>query len=45
MKDLNEIDNNPNEYNDVYIGNLVMDRSGKVEFVPTTDIPIKRVSY
>lgn len=38
---LNEIDNNPNEYNDVYIGNLVMDRSGKVEFVPTTDIPIR----
>ena len=38
---LNEIDNNPNEYNDVYIGNLVMDRAGKVEFVPTTDIPIR----
>ena len=38
---LNEIDNNPNEYNDVYIGNLVMNRSGKVEFVPTTDIPIR----
>ena len=38
---LNEIDNNPNEYNDVYVGNLVMDRSGKVEFVPTTDTPIR----
>ena len=38
---LNEIDNNPNEYNDVYVGNLVMDRSGKVEFVPTTDKPIR----
>jgi hypothetical protein len=38
---LNEIDNNPNEYNDVYIGNLVMDRSGKVEFIPTTDTPIR----
>lgn len=38
---LNEIDNNPSEYNDVYIGNLVMDRGGKVEFVPTTDIPIR----
>lgn len=38
---LNEIDNNPNEYNDVYIGTLVMDKSGKVEFVPTTDTPIR----
>lgn len=38
---LNEIDNNPNEYNDVYVGNLVMDRGGKVEFVPTTDKPIR----
>ena len=38
---LNEIDNNPSEYNDVYVGNLVMDRSGKVEFMPTTDKPIR----
>lgn len=38
---LNEIDNNPNEYNDVYVGNLVMTRDGKVEFVPTTDKPIR----
>ena len=38
---LNEIDNNPNEYNDIYVGNLVMDRGGKVEFVPTTDKPIR----
>ena len=38
---LNEIDNNPSEYNDVYVGNLVMDRSGKVDFVPTTDKPIR----
>jgi hypothetical protein len=38
---LNEIDNNPSEYNDVYVGNLIMDRSGKVEFIPTTDKPIR----
>jgi hypothetical protein len=38
---LNEIDNNPTEYNDVYVGNLVMDRAGKVDFVPTTDKPIR----
>ena len=38
---LNEIDNNPSEYNDVYVGNLVMDKSGKVDFIPTTDKPIR----
>ena len=38
---LNEIDNNPSEYNDVYVGNLVMDRDGKVDFIPTTDKPIR----
>ena len=38
---LNELDNNPSEYNDVYIGTLVMDKGGKVEFVPTNDKPIR----
>ena len=38
---LNEIDNNPSEYNDVYVGNLVMDKNGKVDFIPTTDKPIR----
>lgn len=37
---LNEIDNNPDEYNDVYVGELVQ-KDGKVEFVPTGDIPIR----
>lgn len=38
---INEIDNNPNFFNDVYIGNLVMDKSGNVDFTPTTDTPIR----
>ena len=37
---LNEIDNNPNEYDDVYVGEFTQ-KDGKVEFVPTADIPIR----
>jgi hypothetical protein len=39
---LNQIDNNPNEYDDVYVGNLVMNsKDGSVEFKPTSDQPIR----
>ena len=37
---LNQIDNNPGEYDDVYIGEFVQE-GGEVKFVPTTDIPIR----
>jgi len=38
---LNQLDNNPNEYDDVYVGNLVM-KGGKVEFDPNmTELPIR----
>ena len=37
---LNQLDNNPTEYEDVYVGNLVQ-RDGKVEFENSTDIPIR----
>lgn len=37
---LNQLDNNPSEYDDVYIGELVQ-RDGKVEFNPTGDLPIR----
>ena len=37
---LNELDNNPNEYDDVYVGELVL-KEGKVEFCPTNDLPIR----
>lgn len=38
---INEIDNNPNFFSDVYVGNLIMDKSGNVSFMPTTDVPIR----
>ena len=37
---LNQIDNNPTEYDDVYVGELI-DKGGKIEFNPTVDIPIR----
>lgn len=40
-KRLNEIDNNPNFYDDTYIGDLVLNK-GNVEFSPNTlDMPIR----
>lgn len=39
---LNEIDNNPNFYDDVYVGTLVTNSNGKVEFsINTIDKPIR----
>lgn len=38
---LNQLDNNPNEYDDVYVGELIQNKAGKVEFRPTTDVPIR----
>ena len=41
-KRLNEIDNNPNFFDDVYVGDLTFNKQGKIEFnVITTDIPIR----
>ena len=37
---LNQLDNNPSEFDDVYTGELVQ-RDGKVEFNPTGDLPIR----
>lgn len=37
---LNQIDNNPSEFDDVYVGELVME-GGQVKFVPNVDIPIR----
>lgn len=37
---LNQLDNNPQEFNNVYVGNLVI-HGEKVDFVPTTDLPIR----
>lgn len=38
---LNEIDSNPNFYDDTYIGNLILNKEGKVEFKPSNNIPIR----
>jgi len=39
---LNQIDNNPSEYDDVYVGELVQEGSkGEVKFNPTIDVPIR----
>ena len=41
-KRLNEIDNNPNFFDDVYVGDLTFNKQGKVEFnAITTDTPIR----
>ena len=37
---LNQIDNNPSEYDDVYVGELII-KNGKVEFSPTVDVPLR----
>lgn len=39
---LNQIDNNPNFFDDVYVGELVQDsKTGEVKFSSTIDIPIR----
>ena len=38
---LNQIDNNPSEYDDVYVGEFVLDNKGEVSFKPTNDMPIR----
>lgn len=41
-KRLNEIDNDPSFFDDVYVGDLTFNKAGKVEFNPTTvDMPIR----
>lgn len=38
---INEIDNNPTEFDTVYTGMLQQKSDGSVEFIPTTDVPIR----
>ena len=39
---LNQLDNDPNAFDDVYIGELVQDnKTGEVKFNPTIDLPIR----
>lgn len=38
---ITQLDNNPNEYDDVWCGNLTLDKSGQVKFTPSNDVPIR----
>lgn len=37
-----QLDSDPNAYDDVYVGALVLDKNGEVHFKPTDDIPIRK---
>ena len=39
---LQQLDLDPRAFDDVYVGALVIDKSGEVEFKPTSDDPIRR---
>ena len=38
---LNQLDNNPTEYNDVYTGDLIVDKRGLISFAPSSDKPLR----
>ena len=38
---LNQLDSDDKAYDDIYIGNLVLDKDNQVKFVPTNDMPIR----
>lgn len=38
---LHELDTNPGEYDNVFVGKLVMESSGTITFKPTNDLPIR----
>lgn len=38
---LTQLDNDPRAFDDIYVGNLVLDKSGKVKFTATNDKPIR----
>lgn len=42
---IGEIDSNPSEYNDVYTGDLVMNKTGEIDFIPSSKIPIREFPH
>ena len=42
---LGQLDSNPREYDDVYTGDLTLNKSGVVEFKPTFDMPIREFPH
>lgn len=39
---LSQLDADPAAFDDVYIGNLTLDKSGTVQFTPSNDVPIRQ---
>lgn len=37
-----QLDSNPNAYDDIYVGELYKDKNGSIKFRPTEDIPIRK---
>lgn len=44
MERLGQLDSNPSEYNDVYVGEFTL-RNGNIEFNPTTGMPIREFPH
>lgn len=42
---LGEIDSNPSEYNDVYVGDLKLNTDGNVDFIPSSKLPIREFPH
>ena len=42
---IGELDANPSEYDDVYVGDLVMNQLGNVDFVPSSKKPIREFPH
>lgn len=42
---IGEIDSNPSEYNDVYTGDLVMNKTGEIDFIPSSKLPIREFPH
>ena len=42
---LGEIDSNPSEYNDVYVGDLKLNTNGDVDFIPSSKLPIREFPH
>lgn len=45
MDRIHQIDGNPNEYDDVYVGELELKKDGKVEFKPTSAQPVRHFPH
>lgn len=42
---LQQLDNNPREFDDVYVGELTINKSGNIEFKPTSESPIREFPH